>query len=53
LTRIKALLEQRGESYAQAHHTIQTDDLAPEQTAQRILELSGMGADDPHLNPPP
>jgi shikimate kinase len=43
LARIKALLEQRAQAYAQAHHTIQTDDLAPEQTAQRVLELCGMG----------
>lgn len=68
LGRIKALLEQRAEFYAQAHHTIQTDDLAPEQTAQRVIELSGMGEGaphpespqqnpwrniSPHLNPPP
>jgi shikimate kinase len=43
LARIKALLEQRAEAYAQAHHTIETDHLTPEQTAQRVLELCGMG----------
>jgi shikimate kinase len=53
LDRIKTLLAQRAEIYAQAHHTIETDHLAPEQTAQRILELCGMGANHPHPNPPP
>jgi shikimate kinase len=45
LARIMDLLEQRADTYAQAHHTIPTDDLAPEQTAQRVLELCGMGED--------
>ncbi|MSQ06976.1 MAG: shikimate kinase [Dehalococcoidia bacterium] len=45
LARIQALLAQRAEVYAQAHHTVETDHLAPEQTAQRVLELCGMGAD--------
>ncbi len=37
---IEELLAQRAESYAQAHHTIETDTLTPEQVAERILELS-------------
>jgi shikimate kinase len=37
--RIRALLEQRAEAYAQAHHAIQTDGLIPEQVARRVLEL--------------
>lgn len=36
---IKSLLAQRAEAYAQAHHTIETDQLTPEQVAGRILEL--------------
>ncbi len=36
---IEELLSRRAESYAQAHHTIETDTLTPEQVAQRILEL--------------
>jgi shikimate kinase len=43
LARIKDLLAERAEVYAQAHHTIETDDSTPEQTTQRILELCGMG----------
>ena len=39
MERIKALLAQRNEAYAQAHHTIETDDLTPDQVAERILEL--------------
>ena len=39
LERIRDLLAQRADAYAQAHHTIETDSLAPEQVAQRILEL--------------
>jgi shikimate kinase len=37
--RIQALLEERAEAYAQAHHSIQTDGLTPEQVAQRVVEL--------------
>ena len=37
--RIKSLLAQRANAYAQAHHTIGTDQLTPEQVAGRILEL--------------
>ncbi len=39
MERIEALLAQRNEAYAQAHHTIETDDLTPDQVAERILEL--------------
>jgi shikimate kinase len=37
--RIKSLLAQRADAYAQAHHTIETDQLTPEQVAGRILGL--------------
>jgi shikimate kinase len=47
LARIQALLEQRAEAYAQAHHTIETDNLTPEQVCQRILKLCGIGK-SPH-----
>lgn len=40
LERIKALLSQRAEAYAQAHHTIETDFLTPEQVAESILRLT-------------
>ena len=39
LTRIKVLLTERAEAYALAHYTIETDDLAPEQVAEMVLEL--------------
>jgi very-short-patch-repair endonuclease len=39
LERIQALLAQRAEAYAQAHHTIETDLLNPEQVASSILKL--------------
>jgi shikimate kinase len=39
LERIQALLAQRAEAYAQAHHTIETDLLTPEQVARGILDL--------------
>jgi len=39
LLRIKELLAQRAESYALALYTVETDELTPEQVAQRILEL--------------
>ena len=39
LQRIKDLLAQRAEAYAQAHHTIETDELGPAQVAERIVEL--------------
>lgn len=37
--RIKSLLAQRADAYAQAHHTVMTDSLTPQQVAERILEL--------------
>ena len=37
--RVESLLAQRAEAYAQAHHTIETDELTPEQAARRILEF--------------
>ena len=49
LGRIKELLSQRTEAYAQAHHSIDTDVLTPEQVAQRILEIHrkvGAGSSD-------
>lgn len=39
LQRIKALLAQRAGAYAQAHHTIDTDLLTPEQVAREALKL--------------
>ena len=39
MDRIESLLAQRAGAYAQAHHTIETDQLTPEQVAARILEL--------------
>ena len=39
LEQIRDLLAQRSDSYAQAHHTIQTDGLTPAQVAQQILDL--------------
>jgi shikimate kinase len=39
LERIKALLAERAAAYAQAHHTIKTDTLDPEQVADCILRL--------------
>lgn len=39
LARIKALLAQRAEAYAQAHHIVETDALNPEQVADYILRL--------------
>jgi 3-dehydroquinate synthase len=44
LGRIKSLLAQRAEAYAQAHYTIETDLLTPEEVAQRILGLGRSGA---------
>ena len=41
LARIRELLSQRAQAYAQAHFSIETDDLTPEQIAGRILELCG------------
>ncbi|PKB67039.1 MAG: hypothetical protein BZY81_05705 [SAR202 cluster bacterium Io17-Chloro-G4] len=39
LRRIKELLAQRAESYAQADYTVETDELTPEQVADKVLEL--------------
>ena len=39
LGRIEELLAQRRPAYAKAHHTIETDKIAPEQIAGRVLEL--------------
>ncbi len=44
LERIKTLLEQRAEAYAQAHHTVETDSLTPEEVARHILLLWNPGA---------
>ena len=38
-SRVESLLVERSPAYAQAHYTIETDALTPEQTARRILEL--------------
>ena len=43
LARIKALLAQRAEAYALAHYTIETDELTPEQVAEKVLELCRTG----------
>ena len=40
--RIRTLLAERADAYAQAHHTIETDHLMAEQVAQRILEILGI-----------
>ena len=37
-SRVESLLAQRADAYVQAHHTIETDALTPEQAARRILE---------------
>jgi shikimate kinase len=39
IDRIESLLTQRADAYSQAHHTIETDSLTPQQVAERILEL--------------
>jgi very-short-patch-repair endonuclease/shikimate kinase len=39
LERIRTLMAQRAEAYAQAHHTIETDLLTPEEVARSILGL--------------
>ena len=38
-SRVESLLDQRADAYTQAHHTIETDALTPEQAAKHILEL--------------
>jgi len=57
MARIRSLLADRAGAYAEAHQTIETDHLTPEQVARRIMELcqlittgSGGGPmDDPDL----
>ena len=39
LERIESLLEERAGVYSQAHYSIPTDDLTPEQVAQQIIEI--------------
>ena len=39
LERIESLLVQRADAYSQAHHTIETDSLTPQQVAERILDM--------------
>lgn len=46
MARIRELLDQRAHHYAQAHFTIETDELSPEQVARRILELCGPGLEE-------
>ena len=43
LERIRELLAQRAPAYNQAHHRIDTDTLAPEQVAERVLETLAYG----------
>ena len=53
LERIKALMTQRASAYAQAQHTIQTDDLTVEQVAQRVLDICLPEMGDAGGNPMP
>ena len=46
LARIRELLAQRAQTYAQANFTVETDNLTPEQVAGRILELCGPELED-------
>ena len=39
LERIRDLMSQRAEAYSQAHHTIETDGLTPEQVALEVLAI--------------
>ena len=43
LERIKELLAQRAPAYAQAHHTVETDERTSDQVAEAILEICGPG----------
>ena len=43
LERIKELLAQRAPAYSQAHHSIETDQLSPDQVAEAILNICGPG----------
>ena len=40
LDRIRTLLSQRAEAYGQAHHTVETDNLTPEQVARAISDAT-------------
>ncbi len=39
LGRIRELLSQRAEAYGQAHHYIDTDELTPEEVAEKVMNL--------------
>ena len=39
LERIREIMSQRAQAYSQAHHTIETDDLTPEQVALEVLAI--------------
>ncbi len=43
LERIKELLAQRTPAYSQAHHSVETDGLTPDQVAEAILKICGPG----------
>ena len=43
LQRIVDLLEERMPMYSQAHHTVETDGLTPDQVAQVVLKICGPG----------
>ncbi len=43
LGRIRELLAQRAEAYGRAHHCIDTDELAPEEVAGRVVVLLAIG----------
>ena len=43
LERIKELLAQRTPAYSQAHHSVETDRLTPDQVAEAILKICGPG----------
>ena len=43
LQRIEELLQERMPVYSQAHHTVETDGLSPDQVAMAILKICGPG----------
>lgn len=49
LVRIKELLARRAESYAQAHYTVDTDGLTPEQVAEKVHDLCRAGEKIPEI----
>ena len=49
LTRIKELLAQRAQAYDQAHHTVETDGLTPEQVADQVYDLCRAGEKIPEF----